>query len=94
MDLVSKFQMLFCNSYFTQNSRFFHFLALEGWDDFTYKDDLFFSFFWLDPKEPKGQAAATLQPHGAGRWPAAASAHRALPVLFSARNVSTPTILP
>jgi hypothetical protein len=35
----------------------------------------FSSFFWLDPKEPKGQDTAKLLPHKAGRWPAAVSAH-------------------
>ena len=33
------------------------------------------TFFWLDPKEPKGQDTAKLLPHRAGRWPAAVSAH-------------------
>ena len=35
------------------------------------------SFFWLDPKEPKGQDTAKLQPHKAGHWPAAVSPPRA-----------------
>jgi len=34
-------------------------------------------FFWLDPKEPKGQDAAKLQPRVAKRWLAAAPFHRA-----------------
>ncbi|MAN87423.1 MAG: hypothetical protein CL555_11485, partial [Algoriphagus sp.] len=41
----------------------------------------------LEAKEPKIQDAAKLQPHLAGRWPAAASAHRALTKkIFSKRN--------
>ena len=40
---------------------------------------LFFSFFWLDPKEPKGQDLPKLQPHEAERWLAGKSSHRSYP---------------
>jgi hypothetical protein len=41
-----------------------------------------FSSFWLDPKGPKDQDVAKLQPHRAERWPAATSGHRALYTWF------------
>jgi len=40
----------------------------------------FSSFFWLDPKEPKGQDLPKLPPHKAERWLAGKSSHRALPI--------------
>jgi hypothetical protein len=48
----------------------------------------FSSFFWLDPKEPKGQDLPKLQPHQAEHWLAGKSSHRALPidVLFTQVN--------
>jgi hypothetical protein len=37
-------------------------------------------FFWLDPKEPKGQDLPKLQLHKAERWLAGKSAHRTFPI--------------
>jgi hypothetical protein len=49
----------------------------------SYFKPLISLFFWLDPKEPKGQDTAKLQPHLAGRWLAAVSAPAPTQTKFS-----------
>jgi len=49
---------------------------------FSIKQSLFSSFFWLDPKEPKGQDTAKLPPHKAGRWLAAVSSPAPIRIIF------------
>jgi len=54
-------------------------------------DSSFSSFFWLDPKEPKGQDLPKLPPHEAERWPAGKSSHRAYPINIGCYESETPT---
>jgi hypothetical protein len=42
--------------------------------------------FFLDKKERKNQDAAKLQPHEAGRWPAAASASSPIRLMFCGKK--------